>query len=99
MTAEVQASLIWVVGRHFEAIWLAVATHSSPTTHSATTGHCRRSCLCTCDRGENLCDRGDEACRGYFLTVLGVGGGVNLPSGRDISIADIKGSHLHWEVR
>ena len=62
---SVQASLIWVVGRHFDAIWLAVATRPSPTAHSATTEHCRRSYLCTCDREENRRDREDEACRGY----------------------------------
>ena len=61
-----QASLIWVVGRHFDAIWLAVATRPSPTAHSATTEHCRRSYLCTCDREENRRDREDDACRGYL---------------------------------
>ena len=63
---SVHASLIWVVGRHFDAIWLAVATRPSPTTHSATTEHCRRSYLCTCDREENRRDREDDACRGYI---------------------------------
>ena len=54
------------MGRHFDAIWLAVATRASPSTHSATTEHCRRSYLCTCDREENPRDREDEASRGYI---------------------------------
>jgi hypothetical protein len=83
-----QASLIWVVGRHFDAIWLAVATRPSPTTHSATTEHCRRSYLCTCDREENRRDREDDACRGYMEWSWGLSLAEKMQSGAEKKVSD-----------